>query len=49
MMGIQRTHMGKMILTDLIILKDSNIIEWMCSQHVHISDVYVYNYIYTYL
>jgi hypothetical protein len=49
MMGIQRTNMGKMILTDLIILKDSNIIEWMCSQHVHISDVYVYNYIYIHI
>ena len=49
MMGIQRTNMGKMILTDLIILKDSNIIEWMCSQHVHISDVYVYNYIYIFV
>lgn len=40
---------GENDLTDLITLKNNNIIEWICSQHVHISDVYVYNFTYIYI
>jgi len=47
--GYSKNKRGEDDLTDLIILKYSNIIERICSQYLHISDVYVYNFTFIYI